>query len=272
MNNEFYITDAIGETLLITLYMKCKETHKPNPIITDKTACKLVEEINYDFTKFNKATNSSVGVAIRANYFDELTQQFIQNQQNPVIVIIGSGLDSRYERIGEIRKKATFYHLDLSEVMRIREKLIPPHENEHYIYGSMLETDWMDKIKEKHINGNFLFIVEGVFMYFNERQVKNVFQNLAQRFTNAEIIFDIINVWMSRNSHIHDTMKVSRANFAYGTNNDKIMEKWANNLQHISTKLFTDFPTWKRAGWKGWMLRIIPKFKHSGRMLHYKIN
>lgn len=272
MKNENYITDEIGETLLITLYMKCKETHKPNPIITDETACELVEKIDYDFTKFNKAINSSVGVAIRSNYFDEVTQQFIQNQQNPIVVMIGCGLDSRYERIGKIRKNATFYQLDISEVMRIREKLIPAHENEHYIHGSMLETDWMDMLKEKHSNGNFLFIIEGVLMYFDENQVKNVFQNLAQRFTNAEIIFDIINVWMSKNSHIHDTIKVSRANFVYGTDNDKIMEEWAENLQYVSTKLFTDFPTWKRAGWKGWIMQFIPKFKYSGRMLHYKIN
>ena len=65
-NNKF-IRDNIGETLLITLYMKCRESQKPNPIIVDHTACKLVKKINYNFSKFDKATNSSVGVAIRAN-------------------------------------------------------------------------------------------------------------------------------------------------------------------------------------------------------------
>lgn len=267
-----FIEDKIGETLLITLYMKHKESQKKNPIIIDTTASELVSKINYDFTKFDKATNSSVGVAIRANYFDEVTQQFIQNNNNPVIVQIGCGLDSRYTRIGKIAEKGFFYQLDIPEVMKLREKLIPKHKNETYIHSSMLEIDWMDMLKQQHPNANFLFIIEGIFMYFTEKDVQKIFIELAKRFSKSELLFDIINVWMSKNSHIHDSVKVTRSKFIFGTDDDKLMEAWAKNLKHTSTKLFLDFKTWKRAGIKGWVMRFIPKFKTSGRMLHYKIN
>lgn len=272
MSDNKYINHNIGETLLITLYMKHRESQKLNPIIVDKTATKLVEKIDYNFSKFNKAISSSVGVAIRANYFDEQAKTFIQITDNPVIVIIGCGLDSRYERLVDTAKNATFYQLDIPEVMRIREELIPAHPNENYIHSSMLETKWMDELKEKHKNNNILFIVEGIFMYFSKENVKSVFQNIASRFTKSEILFDIVNVWMSKNSHIHDSVKLTNAKFIYGTDDDYEMEQWADNLQLITSKLYSDFPEWKRAGLKGLILRLVHKFRKAGRMLHYKIN
>lgn len=271
MTNKHYIEDTIGETLLITLYMKHKESQKRDPIIIDKTASELVKKIDYDFSKFDKGTNSSVGVALRSNYFDEVAWEFIQLHEDPVVVQIGCGLDSRYTRIGGDNLNAQFIQLDIPEVMQIREKLIPKQLNETYIHASMLETDWMDYLKNEYPEATFLFIIEGVFMYFPERDVKRVFTSLAERFSGSEILFDIINVWMSKNSHIHDTVKIMRSNFEYGTDDDKVMESWASNLKHTSTKLFSDFPKWKRAGTKGWIVRFIPKFKKSGRMLRYQI-
>jgi methyltransferase (TIGR00027 family) len=266
-----FIKDSIGETLLITLYMKCQETRKPNPIIKDSTACILVDRIDYDFSKFKGSIKSSVGVAIRANYFDQVLKSYILRTQDPIIVIIGCGLDSRYERIGELSKRAQFYQLDIPEVIQIRNQLIPPSSNEKYISASMLETQWVHELKEKHPTGKFLFIVEGVFMYFSKESVQTVFQNLAENFSDSEILFDIVNVWMSKNSHMHDAVKFTNASFKYGTDDDAEMEAWAANLKLISSKLYTDFDTWKRAGIKGWLIRIIPKFKKAGRMLHYRI-
>lgn len=272
MEKEKFIQDSVGETLLITLYMKYRESQKENPIIKDKLATKLVSEINYDFSKFKKGNNSSIGVAIRTKYFDELTKTFILCHENPVIVVVGCGLDTRLHRIGHIANNVPFYQLDIPEVMEIREHLIPKTKEEEYIHSSMLETKWMNELQEKHKDANFLFIIEGIFMYFKKEQVQQVLQNIAIRFPNSELIFDIINSWMSKKSHIHDTVKHTNATFKFGTDDDKEIEKWATNLELISSKLFTDFPEWKRAGWKGRVLKIIPTLRKSGRMLHYQIN
>lgn len=261
MENNQFITDNIAETLLITLYMKHKESEKKNPIIVDKIATELVGKINYDFSKFDKAIGSSVGVAIRASYFDKQTIAFIREKENPIIVIVGCGLDSRYNRIGAMAKKAIFYQLDIPEVMDIREKLLPKNRNEHYISSSMLNLEWMDELKKSHPNGDFLFIMEGIMMYFSEQQVKYVFKNLASRFSNSQILFDIVSVWMSKNSHLHDTVKFTNAKFIYGTDDDKEMERWASNLKLLSSKYYSDFPEWKRTGLKGWFIKLIPKLR-----------
>lgn len=260
-----FIADSIGETLLITLYMKYLESQKTDPILMDKVACDLVNRIDYDFAKYDQSISSAVIVALRANYFDEMLKSFINKSQNPGVVIIGCGLDSRYDRIGELANKGMFYQLDIPEVIEIRKELIPVHQNETYLSASMLDTKWMDELSQKHPNGQFLFIIEGVFMYFSKENVQSVFQNLSKRFPKSELLFDIVNVWMSKNSDVHDAVKLTNAQFLYGTDEDREMEQWAGNLELISSKLFTDFKEWKRMG-------LQEDIFKAGRMLNYRIN
>ena len=271
-NEELVMRNNIGETLLITLYMKSRESKLDNPIISDSMACDLVEKLDYDFAKFNKAIASSVGIAIRSRYFDDKLKAFINSSENPVVVLLGAGLDSRYERIGPIAQKATFYQLDIPEVLQAREQLIPPHENETLIASSMFETEWMDDISKVHPKGEFLFIVEGVLMYFERDTVKKWFQDMAAHFPQSDILFDVVNVWLSNNSHRHDSLKLMNAKFIYGSDDDREVASWASNLEHVSTKLYLDFPEWKRVGRiKVWLMKLIPTLKYSGRMLHYRI-
>jgi hypothetical protein len=54
-----------------------------------------------------------------------------------------------------------------------------------------------------------------------------------------------------KNTHLHDSVRLTSAKIIYGTYDDKEMETWADNLELISSILHTDFKEWKRAGLKG---------------------
>ena len=266
------ITNSIADTLFITLYAKAIETEKKDPLITDTTACQLVEKIDYDFFKYKNKTASSVGVALRASHFDNVAKQFIDKQANPVVVLIGCGLDTRKQRTGGIADKAVFYELDIEEVIDIRKQLLSATANEHYIASSMLATEWMDELLAKHPDGNFIFIIEGVLMYFNEAENKLLFTELAKRFRGAEIHFDMLNKWMSANSSMHDTVSKTNATFKFGVSDDKEIEKWHPRLQHQRTWLFSEFKGWRRMGFiLSTLMSIIPAFKTSSRIMMYKI-
>lgn len=151
--------------------------------------------------------------------------------------------------------------------------MMPPAENEILLPASAFETDWMDGLKTRYPYASFLFVIEGVLMYFNEALVKKLFKDLAARFSGGEIAFDIGSTWMSRNSKKHhDVIKHMRAQFDYGCDNDHEMEPWANNLQLISAKYMFDFPAWKRIGLlKAAIMWIFPKARKSYRFLRYRI-
>ena len=92
------ISDNVADTLYIPLAMRCKETKRRNPFFSDPFACDILQKINYDFSKYEKAVRSSVGVALRAEYFDSIAKAFIRENERPVIVHIGCGLDTRFQR------------------------------------------------------------------------------------------------------------------------------------------------------------------------------
>lgn len=56
----------------------------------------------------------------------------------------------------------------------------------------------MDDLKEKHPESSFIFIIEGVLMFFYEDQVRSVLHNLAERFSGGEIWFDVCGSMMHR--------------------------------------------------------------------------
>lgn len=268
-----FIQDKIGETLLITLYIKYKESINEESDYVDTTACKLVEKIDYDFSKFDGAIKSSVGVIIRTKYFDKCLKNFIKEHTNPIVILLGCGLDTRYQRMDiKTQEKAIFYQLDIPEVIKIREKLIPPTKNERYISSSMFENKWMDKIISENPNGQFIIIIEGVIMYFTEQDLKPFFQQIAQKFpSNTYIYFDTINKWMSKNSHLHDIVRLMDAEFKFGNDDDIIFENWSDKLTLVSTKLFYNFDEWKKTGFFNTkILPLIPQFRRASRLVHYK--
>ena len=175
------IENAVSETLLIPLYIKYLSSQQPDPILYDAAACRLIPQIEYDFSKFDHAYRSIAGTAIRAHYFDNMTADFIRHRKNPVIVELGCGLDSRHERLGNRAGEAPFYLLDLPDVIALREKLLPPRAGETLIAASAFDEEWMDNLLQSHPDAQFLFLIEGVLMYFPKENVRELFQKLAQQ-------------------------------------------------------------------------------------------
>ncbi|MBH5329743.1 class I SAM-dependent methyltransferase [Eikenella sp. S3360] len=269
------IENAVSETLLIPLYMKYRASQQPDPILRDEAACRLVPQIDYDFARFDRAKHTIVGTAIRSRYFDQITADFIRRQSHPVIVILGCGLDSRRERLGSQAGNAPFCQLDLPEVIELRRQLLPPQANETLLPASAFSTEWMEDLQTRHPEAAFLFLIEGVLMYFAIDTVRGLFQNLAARFSGSEIAFDMCNSWTVKNSARHEAMKNARARFQSSCDNEREAEQWANNLHLISSRLLIgDFPAeWKRTGWLSHrIMRLVRAMRESTRLLHYRID
>lgn len=232
--SEYKFKNDIAETLLIPLYMRAKESRRgPQSMIKDPVAQKLVEQIEYDYSKFDNAKMSEIGCAIRCWFFDNKVRDFIKSHINPVIVNVGCGLDARCQRTMEGDKNVVFYSLDLPDTIKLRQKLIPEVKTEKYISASMFETAWMDEIKAQHPDGRFLFIIEGVVMYFDESQLKSFFVSLCDRFVGAEIWFDTMGTIGVKKQSKHDSIKKVDASFKWGVDDGRILERWHPKLQLV---------------------------------------
>jgi methyltransferase (TIGR00027 family) len=263
------IKDNVADTLFIPLLMRSMEARHPKAIIHDEKAAELVNRLEYDFSKYRKASFSAIGTVIRARHFDYKVASFINKNKKAVVVNIGCGLDTRFYRIAG-RGDAVFYELDLPEVISLREELLPAQDNDINLRASMLETEWMDQLLGKHPDSRFIFIIEGVLMYFPEEQVKGVIHNLAVRFHGSELHFDTLSRFFSKQSHRHDAVKYAKAKFQWGMDDEKEIEQWAPNIRHIETKLYMNQEK-RRWGIKGFIARRIPALLYSSKLLHYEM-
>lgn len=263
------LKDGVADTLFIPLLMRSMETHHPKAIIHDEKAAEMVSRLDYDFSKYRKASFSAIGTVIRVRHFDHKVTSFIRKNKRAVVVNIGCGLDTRFYRITD-RSEAVFYELDLPEVINLREELLPAHNNDVYLRASMLETEWMDELLLRHPDSKFIFVIEGVFMYFPEEQVKSVIHNLAARFHGGELHFDTLSKFFSKQSHRHDAVRYAKAKFQWGIDDEKEIETWAPNIRHIETKLYMNQEK-SRWGVKGFIARRIPALLYSSKLLHYEM-
>jgi O-methyltransferase involved in polyketide biosynthesis len=266
------ITDDIADTLFINLLMKCREHRRADGFYKDPEACRIVESVDYDFTRFEKAQKTSASIAMRAKHFDDVTAEFIRSRPKPVVVFIGCGLDARYHRLEnmgeELTDKAVFYELDLPEVTELRGRLLPPGDNDSLLPGSVLETDWMDELKNAHPDADFLFTLEGVFIYFDKEQVKQVMGNLASRFSGGRVLFDATSGWLCRNQHRIAGTRITKAPMKLALDDEKEVEDWAENLR-LESSLF--YPDLKDFGYAGLFQKIVckvaPVVKKSSRII-----
>ena len=194
---------GVAKTMLITLYIRAIESQRPDALIKDERAEALVRRLDPESLRKTAALTEDTGrvvMILKSRDFDRFAQDFLARHPDAVVVHIGCGLDTRFERVAERNNQVEWYDLDLPEVIELRRKLIGDEGERYHLLGcSVLEDAWLDTVSA-HGGRPFLFLAEGVFMYFEEAQVKSLVLTLRDRFPGAELVFDTYSpphVWVS---------------------------------------------------------------------------
>jgi O-methyltransferase involved in polyketide biosynthesis len=261
---------GVAETLLIPLYIRALETQRPDALIKDERAVALLKRLNYDFSQFNKLKmdeDDKVSIILRNRKFDGYARDFLSRYKQAVVVHIGCGLDSRFERVDN--GQVIWYDLDLPEVIELRRKLLPGEsERYHWLGYSAFDPAWLDVVSV-HKPLPFLFMAEGVFQYFKEAQVKSLFLTLRERFPGAEFVCDANSpfaVWV-------DNLRYSRtklgAHFYWGLKEGKDVENWGEGIKLLDKWGYFDHPEPRLA--HVYWLRYIPIFANISRIYHFRL-
>lgn len=141
-------------------------------------------------------------------------------------ISIGCGLDTRYHRVkhGTIK----WYNLDFPEVIQLRRKLLFEGKAVRYIGKSALDISWVDDVEE---NEHVLIILEGILMYFTNEEVMQLFYMIKNHFPDCEILAEIMNPMVAKNTKHHDTVKNTSAEFKWGIESGKAMERICDGVR-----------------------------------------
>lgn len=180
---------GVQKTLLLSLVGRAAFSKLPYSPIKDYKAIEIVNALNYDATQLllDKHFKISILCAIaRAYHFDQAIKKFLNQYPRGTIVNLGCGLDTTFNRVDN--GLLTWIDIDLPEVIRLREKLLPPSAREHYIAKSILDDSWMEEVKK--YGDNVFFFAGGLLMYLNEKHVKATLLKMALKFPRSKLVFD----------------------------------------------------------------------------------
>lgn len=241
----------VSETLLMTVYLRNLETKRKDGIIKDDKSIEIVDSINYDFSKFDSPLNQAI-IAIRTKIFDEVVTNFIIQNPHATVVSLGTGLSTRFFRVDN--GSIDWFGIDLPRVKPVWDILIGESlcsesnledrklcrsERFQYLAYSILDFNWIDKIKET-TSDNIFFIAEGLLMYLSELEVKRLIVALKNNFPGSGIIFDSIGTILAKNSNLNPGISQTNAFFQWGIDDLKDIETWDENIQLVNEWYYSE--------------------------------
>lgn len=261
---------GVAETLLIPLYNRAMESQRPDAIMKDEKAVALVKQMSYDFDQVRKIRifeANKVARIMLTREMDRYAQDFLIRHPEAVVVHIGCGLDSRFERVDNGRVE--WYDLDLPDVIGLRRKFIGDEGERYHLLGcSVLEDAWLEAVKV-HSQRPFLFLAENVFVYFKEAQVKSLVLKLRDYFPGAELVFDgwtPFFVWLGNR-------QLSSSKFGgllhWGFWRSQEIESWGEGIYILGQWGFFDQPEPRMDPYR-WAAPIFRLFKPI-RIFHFQL-
>lgn len=241
---------GVAETMLQTLYARAKESGKPNPKIFDAKAIEIVQKMHYDFGPADKDIVMSSGVVARTIVLDRMVKDYIAAHPDCTVINIACGMDTRFYRVdnGRIR----WYNLDLPVTMAIRKKYIGENERVTPIEASAMDSAWTDKIETGR--GPILVIVEGLTMYLDEAEVKQILTVIDAGFPAATVYMEILNpLFVKKN--LEKSIRQSGAVFTYGARSGQALADLAPSFHWIEDRSLVEG-----------MVEIAPVYKILGKI------
>lgn len=261
----------VPETSLAPLYWRAMESQRPDAVMKDEKAVALVTQMSYDFDRVRKIPMMEVHKVTRimlTREMDRYARDFLSRHPDAVVVHIGCGLDSRFERVDNGRVE--WYDLDLPDVIALRRKYLGDEGGRYHLLAcSVLENAWLEAVSA-HRQRPFMFLAETVFVYFVEAQVKSLVLTLRDHFPGAELVFDgwtPFNVWVGNRW-------ISPSKFAgllhWGFWRGQEIEGWGDGIHMLDEWGFFDRPEPRMDSFR-WMAPIFRLFKIPSSIYHFQL-
>jgi O-methyltransferase involved in polyketide biosynthesis len=216
----------VQETLLATLYARAVESEKKKGLLDDRKAVEVVRRIDYDFTKFD-GSPTLLFTVLRTLILDQWVRDFLDAHPDGTVVEIGAGLNSRYERLDNDR--ARWIDIDLPDALELRRVFFADTERRRSLAASVLDDAWRDEVAGSP--GPYMFVIEGVLLYFAEDEVRAALGGIAAAFPGARVALDTASAGLVENQDHPALKKELAASFTWACDDPKAIDDWDIGLK-----------------------------------------
>lgn len=174
-------------TLLLTLASRMEDCSQPDPILNDKWAGYVAEQIDYSTIGTSPTTRDSA--CFRSATLDKWTREFLAEHEDEDVTVVhlACGLDARAHRV-QRGSNVRWIDLDLPDVVELRRKLLPDPPGDYtLVAGSALDDSVIASIPNDRPTA---VVIEGLMFYIEEAQAHQLIRSLCTRLPTGELIFD----------------------------------------------------------------------------------
>jgi len=186
--------NTVQETLVIPLFGRLVCSERFPELFSDPEAKRICDSLDYDFAEKRKKMESAAGlfgaleVAQRQYDLRCEVESYLKQHPKAAVVNLGCGLDDTFSKVDNGQCRG--YNIDLPDVIRVRNDLLPSGEREQNLACDLNDLTWMDRIDASE---GAVFFAAGVFYYFRSAEVQRLFCAMAERFPGGVLAFDSCN-------------------------------------------------------------------------------
>ena len=233
----------VQETLLIPLYARAVETRKRRGMLSDPRAVEMVEALDYDFARFDGA-GSLIGSNLRTLLFDAWVRDFMERHPSGTVVEIGTGLNTRFERLDN--GTVHWFDLDLPDVIALRRRFFGDTDRRRMLAASVTDPDWVATVAQSP--GPYFLVAEAVLIYLDEQDVREVFDLVAGGLPGAHLALETASEYMVANQDRHDVLSLMAARLRWPCDDAREIEEWRDGIRLLESCTFLSLPEPVRRG------------------------
>jgi O-methyltransferase involved in polyketide biosynthesis len=255
-----------AESLLVTLSSRAFESQRASPILRDEKAVQLLDALEYDAAPLARSHLYHTIICLRTRRFDAAVTEFLQAHPDGVVVNLGCGLDTRFERVDNGR--AHWIEVDFPEVIKIRRELLAEEARRQFIACSITDLSWLAEV-EKLRGRPVFFFAEGVLMFLQAADAERVIVGIALRFPGSSLLFDAVKPIEVTLRRFHPTLRRTQSKLQWGLSGGRAVEALHPSLRLVAEWFYCEEPE-PRLGWYR-LLRYVPWFGRTAWILRCQV-
>lgn len=237
---------GMKETLLLTLFTRAMDSHSKRPILGDKKAEEIVQQLDYDFQRLKVPQKETFGGAIRAKMLDVCTAEFLADHPDATVLDLGCGLDSRRERVNP-PKNVRWFDIDYPDVIEMRRHFYTEDARYQMIGASLTDPNFLDAIPT---DCPAIIVADGLLPFLTEDEITQLFRRLTAHFPSGQMAFNGYSKLASRLMVSHPSIKaLGIAPASPGFDDPHEPEKWDPRLKLIGALSIVGSPYVARSPW-----------------------
>ncbi|MEV8393504.1 MULTISPECIES: class I SAM-dependent methyltransferase [unclassified Streptomyces] len=229
---------TVEETLLIPLYGRAVETRKQDAALRDPRAEEIIASIDYDFARFDEL-QSLLGAVLRTRLFDLWTSEFLAAHPAGTVVEIGTGLNTRFERVDNGR--ARWFDLDLPDAIALRRRFFTDTARRTMLAASVTDISWTHTVAEQG-GAPYFFSAEAVLPFLEESEVHGVVDVIARRFPGSFLALDTAGPGVIDRQDSHDALSKVEARMRWTCPDPAALADWRPGARLLASHTLSSLP------------------------------